>query len=131
MDLFLQDGNCEILECPAILDPEELTNTKKLRSCIDCYSCLSACPVLKVMMNLQAPISCDIFPNLHWIQEIVLIGLRTALKKVFTAAHLVLNVWKSAQRNKHFGGAIEKLREIACQEGIGPLPTTSFSQGTY
>lgn len=54
MDLFLE-GNCEILECPAILDPEELTNTKKLRSCIDCYSCLSACPVLKVNDEFAGP----------------------------------------------------------------------------
>ncbi|NYB51909.1 MAG: succinate dehydrogenase/fumarate reductase iron-sulfur subunit [Methanobacteriaceae archaeon] len=122
MDLFLED-DCEIAECPAILNPEELTNTKKLRSCIDCYSCLSACPVLKVndefagpyFMRYLSKFAMDPRDCADRAEEGVEEGLYccTSCAKCVEVCPKEINT---------FGGAIEKLREIACQEGIGPLP---------
>jgi fumarate reductase (CoM/CoB) subunit B len=39
LNLFIED--CNVYTCPAVIDPEELENSKKLRSCIECLSCLS------------------------------------------------------------------------------------------
>lgn len=122
MGLFLED-ECEIAECPAILNPEELTNTKKLRSCIDCYSCLSACPVLKVndefagpyFMRYLSKFALDPRDCLDRAEE----GLQEGLYCCTSCAKCVEVCPKEINT---FGGAIEKLREIACQEGIGPLP---------
>ncbi len=122
MDLFLA-GECEILECPAILNPEELTNTKKLRSCIDCYSCLSACPVLKVddefagpyFMRYLSKFALDPRDCADRAEE----GFEEGLYCCTSCAKCVEVCPKEINT---FGGAIEKLREIACQEGVGPLP---------
>ncbi len=122
MSLFLED-ECGISECPAILNPEELINTKKLRSCIDCYSCLSACPVLKVndefagpyFMRYLSKFAMDPRDCSDRAEEGFEEGLYccTSCSKCVEVCPKEINT---------FGGAIEKLREIACQEGIGPLP---------
>jgi len=122
MGLFLED-ECGISECPAIIDPDELTNTKKLRSCIDCYSCLSACPVLKVndefagpyFMRYLSKFAMDPRDCSDRAEEGFEEGLYccTSCSKCVEVCPKEINT---------FGGAIEKLREIACQEGIGPMP---------
>ncbi|MBI4813542.1 MAG: succinate dehydrogenase/fumarate reductase iron-sulfur subunit [Methanobacterium sp.] len=122
MGLFLND-ECGISECPAILDPEELTNTKKLRSCIDCYSCLSACPVLNVndefagpyFMRYLSKFAMDPRDCSDRAEE----GFGEGLYCCTSCSKCVEVCPKEIIT---FGGAIEKLREIACQEGIGPLP---------
>jgi fumarate reductase (CoM/CoB) subunit B len=122
MGLFLED-ECGISKCPAIIDPDELTNTKKLRSCIDCYSCLSACPVLKVndefagpyFMRYLSKFAMDPRDCSDRAEEGFEEGLYccTSCSKCVEVCPKEINT---------FGGAIEKLREIACQEGIGPMP---------
>lgn len=122
LNLFLED-ECEIVECPAILNPEDLTNTKKLRSCIDCYSCLSACPVLKVNDEFAGPYFMRYLSKFALdprdCADRALEGFEEGLYCCTSCAKCVEVCPKEINT---FGGAVEKLREIACQEGVGPLP---------
>ena len=54
LDLHLS-GDCTIPECPAIINPEEYADTKKIRSCIECLSCISSCPVVKETEEFAGP----------------------------------------------------------------------------
>ena len=44
-----------INKSPDIIKPENYTKTDALRSCIDCYSCLSMCPVIKETEEFVGP----------------------------------------------------------------------------
>lgn len=46
-DLNLQLNNGETHELNLDLHPEDTEDTRKVRTCIECYSCLSTCPVVK------------------------------------------------------------------------------------
>ena len=93
MGLFLND-ECGIAECPSIINPVELENTKKLRSCIDCYSCLSACPVLKVNDEFAGPYFMRDLSKFAMDPEIALIEPKKDLKKDSIVVPPAPNVWK-------------------------------------
>ncbi len=119
--LFLED-ECESGECPAIINPEDLANTKKLRSCIDCYSCLSACPVLKVNDEFAGPYFMRYLSKFAFdprdCSDRAEEGFEEGLYCCTSCSKCVEVCPKEINT---FGGAIEKLREMAYQEGIGPL----------
>ncbi len=122
MDLYLE-GECNIPECPDIMDPKEYSDTKKIRSCIECLSCLSACPVVKESSEFAGPYF------MRYISKFAL-DPRDCEDRAFEGfdegLYCCTSCGKCAEvcpkEINTFGSAIEKLREIACKEGIGPLP---------
>jgi len=109
--------------CLEILKPEEYKDSKKLRGCIECFSCLSACPVIKETSEYAGP---------YFIRDISKFALDPRNKEdraklgFDEGLYYCTTCGKCAEvcpkEISTVGGAIEKLREIACREGVGPLP---------
>ena len=109
--------------CLMVLKPEEYLDSKKLRGCIECFSCLSACPVIKETSEYAGPYF------MRYLSKFALDprdeGERAKMG-FDEGLYCCTSCGKCAEvcpkEINTFGGAIEKLREIACREGIGPLP---------
>ncbi|MEN4017874.1 MAG: fumarate reductase (CoM/CoB) subunit TfrB [Methanobacterium sp.] len=109
--------------CLMVLKPEEYMDSKKLRSCIECFSCLSACPVIKETEEYAGPYF------MRYISKFAL-DPRDKGNRSKTGFDEGLYCCTTCGKCKKIcpkeispvGGAIEKLREISCREGIGPLP---------
>jgi fumarate reductase (CoM/CoB) subunit B len=122
MDLFLE-SDCTVPECPQIMFPEDYAETKKIRSCIECLSCLSACPVVKETAEFAGPYF------MRYISKFAL-DPRDCADRAKEGFDEGLYTCTSCGKCKEvcpkeintFGSAIEKLREISVNENIGPLP---------
>jgi fumarate reductase (CoM/CoB) subunit B len=109
--------------CLMVLKPEEYADSKKLRSCIECFSCISACPVIKETSEYAGPYF------MRYLSKFALDprdeGERAKMG-FDEGLYCCTSCGKCAEvcpkEINTFGGAIEKLREIACKEDIGPLP---------
>ncbi len=122
MRLFLERIS-EAAENPEVLKPSDYADSKKLRGCIECFSCLSACPVIAETSEFAGPYFMRYLSKLALDprdeQDRALIGC-------FEGLYCCTSCGKCAEvcpkEVSIVGGAIEKLREIACVEGVGPLP---------
>ena len=103
---------------------DETADTKKLRSCIECYSCLSTCPVVNIateefggpyLMRYISKFDFDPRDKFDRLKEAIDEGLYscTSCGKCMAVCPKNINT---------FGDAIEKLRAIAVANGSGPLP---------
>lgn len=128
MRLFLEECKDESLSsdsprtCPDIIPAEECVDSKKLRSCIECFSCLSACPVIKESSEYAGP---------YFMRSLSKFALDPrdsgdrALKGFDEGLYCCTTCGKCAEvcpkEISIPGDAIEKLRVIACREDVGPL----------
>ena len=98
--------------------------TKKVRSCIECYSCLSTCPVVNIatedfggpyLMRYISKFESDPRDTFDRLQEALDDGLYkcTSCGKCLAVCPKNINT---------FGDAIERMRAIAVANGSGPLP---------
>lgn len=122
LELSLQcDHKCEFDDS---MTKDETADTKKLRSCIECYSCLSSCPVVNIateefggpyLMRYISKFDFDPRDNFDRLKEALDEGLYscTSCGKCMAVCPKNINT---------FGDAIEKLRAIAVANGSGPLP---------
>ena len=109
--------------CLMVLKPEEYADSKKLRSCIECFSCISACPVIKETSEYAGPYFMRYLSKFALdprdVDSRAKIGFDEGLYCCTTCGKCAEVCPKEISA---VGGAIEKLREISCQEDIGPLP---------
>lgn len=121
MKLFLEEYDTN-KDKPHVIPPENCVDTKKVRSCIECYSCLSACPVLKESEEYMGPYF------MRYLSKFALDprdkGER-AKEGFDSGLYCCTSCGKCAEVcPKEIlipGNAIEKLRYLACKEDIGPL----------
>ncbi len=121
MKLFLEKNEIEN-DKPEIISPEKCINTKKIRNCIECYSCLSSCPVIKESEEYLGPYF------MRYLSKFALDprdGGERAKEGFDSGLYCCTSCGKCAEVcPKEIlipGNAIEKLRLIACEENIGPL----------
>ena len=121
MRLFLEKSNINTNQ-PQIISPEKCIDTKKVRSCIECYSCLASCPVLKESEEYIGPYF------MRYLSKFALDPRdegKRAKESFDKGLYCCTSCGKCAEVcPKEIlipGNAIEKLRDIACSENIGPL----------
>lgn len=106
------------------LTKENIKETKKVRSCIECHSCLSTCPVVKYfkdeyggpyIMRYLAKFDKDPRDLDDRLKESLEEGLFNCTSCGKCKAVCPKNI-------NTFGDAIAKFRQSACQQDKGPLP---------
>ena len=123
LELSLQcDHSCSEVETD--ITKQDSAETKKVRSCIECYSCLSTCPVVNIatedfggpyLMRYIRKFESDPRDKFDRLKEALDDGLYncTSCGKCLAVCPKNINT---------FGDAIEKMRAIAVANGSGPLP---------
>ncbi|RBQ23715.1 Fumarate reductase (CoM/CoB) subunit B [Candidatus Methanobinarius endosymbioticus] len=109
-------------DCPSIIENEDCVDTKKVRSCIECYSCLSACPVIKETDNFAGPYFMRYISKFDFDPRDV--GKRTE-ESIDEGLYYCTSCGKCGEicpkEINGFGDAIEKLRALANNKKLGPL----------
>ena len=123
LQLSLQcDHKCS--EIDSSIKKDDTADTKKVRSCIECYSCYSTCPVVNIateefggpyLMRYINKFDTDPRDNFDRLKEALDEGLYncTSCGKCLSVCPKNINT---------FGDAIEKMRALAVANGSGPLP---------
>lgn len=108
--------------CPSIIENEECMDTKKVRSCIECYSCLSVCPVIKETKEFAGPYFMRYISKFDFDPRDI--GERTK-ESIEEGLYYCTSCGKCGEicpkEINSFGDAIEKLRAIANMKDLGPL----------
>ncbi len=102
---------------------DEIKDTKKVRSCIECYSCLSSCPVVRhfkedylgpFYMRYLGKYDFDPRDEADRLIDALDNGMYNCTSCGMCGSVCPKNI-------NSFGDAVEKLRAIACSQDLGPL----------
>ena len=122
-DLNLQLNNPQTHELNLELSPEETEDTRKVRTCIECYSCLSSCPVIKefkedyagpYFMRYLSKFEYDPRNETDRLKQLLDEGVYdcTSCRKCEEVCPKNISI---------YGKAIEKLRAMLVEGDLGPL----------
>ncbi|MBU4534585.1 MAG: succinate dehydrogenase/fumarate reductase iron-sulfur subunit [Euryarchaeota archaeon] len=121
MSLFLDRG-CDGATCPELISPADSADSKKLRGCIECFSCLSACPIIKESEEYAGPYF------MRYLSKFALdprdcdnrekVAMLEGLYDCTTCGKCAEVCPKEVSIP---GDAIEKLRALSYRKKIGPL----------
>lgn len=108
--------------CPSIIENEDCLDTKKVRSCIECYSCLSVCPVLKETDEFVGPYFMRYISKFDFDPRDE--GKRTE-ESINNGLYYCTSCGKCGEvcpkEINGFRDAIEKLRALGNNKKLGPL----------
>lgn len=111
-----------VCDCPSIIRNEECLDTKKVRSCIECYSCLSACPVIKETKDFAGPYFMRYLSKFDFDPRDT---KERTVESIENGLYCCTSCGKCGEvcpkEINSFGDAIEKVRAIAYKKDLGPL----------
>jgi fumarate reductase (CoM/CoB) subunit B len=117
---LVNDDNEE--NSPLVIPSIDCENTRKVRSCIECYSCLSACPIIKESSDFAGPYFMRYISKFDFDPRDK--GNRT-VESIKNGLYNCTSCGKCGQicpKNiNSFSDAIEKLRGLAYKKDLGPL----------
>lgn len=118
MRLYLESSSEGIQK----IKPDDYLDSKKLRGCIECFSCISSCPVIKESTEYAGPYFMRYLSKFAFDprdeSDRALEGFREGLYCCTTCGTCAEVCPKELNVP---GDAIEKLRALACREGVAPL----------
>jgi fumarate reductase (CoM/CoB) subunit B len=109
---------------PEVIMRNDIEPTREIRKCIECWSCISACPVIvDAWQEFAGPLPMRQFARLKFdprdVEDRVKMAIADGLYDCTTCKACVEACPKEIDIPAK---AIEKLRYFAAKEGLGPLP---------
>ncbi len=107
---------------PEVIKPEAYADSDKLRGCIDCFSCLSMCPVIKKTENYVGPYFMRGFSNIEFDpREDESLSEKSVENGIYYCTSCGECTKTCPKEIDIYGKAIEKLRAKIFYEKEGPL----------
>ncbi len=118
MRLYLESNKKGLLK----IKPDDYKDSKKLRSCIECFSCIAACPVIKESSEYAGPYFMNYISKFAFDPRDEADRAKDGFEEGLYCCTTCSKCEEVCPKNLNIpGDAIEKLRALACREGIGPL----------
>lgn len=124
LNMYMASEDCDTPKSkPDLIKPEEYALCDQLRGCIDCYSCISACPVIKKTGSYVGPYFMRGFSNIEFDpREDETLSERAVESGIYYCTSCGECTKTCPREIDIYGKAIEKLRAKIFQENEGPLP---------
>lgn len=120
MHLYLHSKKTKDLR---IIKPEKYWDSRKVRGCIECFSCLTACPVIKETSKYLGPYHMNYIAKFAFDPRDEYNRVSQGIKKGIYYCTTCGACEEVCPKGLNLpGDAIEKLRELAYKEEMGPLP---------
>ena len=122
LNLYIASESDEKLLEPEIIKPETYAQTEALRGCIDCYSCISMCPVIKKSTEFIGPYFMRAFSDLSFDPREDTSKSEDAIDSGLYSCTSCGQCSKTCPKEIDiYGKGIEKLRATAFARKEGPL----------